>query len=132
MGFFIEKKMANVKKPGGKTAGNKKAKKTTEGEAGQQAAQPGPRLSPLSEPKTRGGAAPGLEAKPKKVTPQALVKIAYEEVGKKLGDPKRASKGIDDLVKLMKLEKDLGGERQDVKEIKVRWEKSEDKSSNGE
>ena len=55
---------------------------------------------------------------------------AYEKVDQNL--EKGDSKAIDDLVKLVKLEKDLGGEQKDVKEIKVRWEQNGDASSSEE
>ena len=67
---------------------------------------------------------------PGKVDPQSLMKKAYEKVSEKLEKNELSSKAIDDLVKLMKLEKDLGGEGDEVKEVKVRWEPSEDESSN--
>lgn len=99
--------MASVEKRGGRKAGEAKAKRVGKGKAGHQ----------------------GQDDKPRRMTREALVKKAYEKVEEKLANPKESSKAIDDLVKLMKLEKDLGGEQKDVKEIKVRWEPSEDKSS---
>ncbi len=64
-----------------------------------------------------------------KADPQTLMEKAYQRVGEKLEDTAQSSKAIDDLVKLMKLEKDLGGGENEVKEVKVRWEPSEDESS---
>ncbi len=63
------------------------------------------------------------------VDPQVLMKKAYERVNRKLNDDSQSSKGIDDLVKLLKLEKDLGDEGEEIKEVKVRWQPSEDESS---
>jgi len=74
---------------------------------------------------------PGSRPRGKKVSPEALVKKAYAQVGKRL-ESENNGKVIDDLVKLMKLEKDLGGEQADVSEIKVRWESGEDESSSEE
>jgi len=63
------------------------------------------------------------------VTRRSLVEKAYRKVGEKLESADQSEEGIDDLVKLLKAEKDLGGQENDVREIKVRWEPSEDKSS---
>ena len=62
---------------------------------------------------------------------KSLVKKAYQKVARKL-DQDGNGKVIDDLVKLVKLEKDLGSEQESVKEIKVRWEQNGDESSNEE
>jgi len=67
----------------------------------------------------------------KKVDSKTLVKKAYAMLDDKL-ESGESSKAIDDLVKLIKLEKDLGGKEKDVKEIKVRWESSEAESSSEE
>ena len=72
------------------------------------------------------------EADSPEVDAQTLVKKAYRKVAAKLDEKDVDSKAIDDLVKLVKLEKDLGGEEKNVKEIKVRWEQSEDESSSEE
>ena len=58
------------------------------------------------------------------------MKKAYRQVDKKL--EKGDAKAIDALAKLVKLEKDLGGEHSKEKEIKVRWEEGTDKSSSDE
>lgn len=81
---------------------------------------------PTSEPK--GARRQGTQ---KKVDPHSLMEQAYEKVAEKLGTPE-SSKAIDDLVKLLKAQKDLGGEEKDVKEIKVRWEQNGDESSSEE
>ena len=70
---------------------------------------------------------PNKKEKQKKLNAHQLVDKAFQNVQEKLNEGD--TKAIDDLVKLVKLEKDLGGEDQDVKEIRVRWETSEDKSS---
>ena len=101
MGFFYGENMADVKKPGPKT--------------------------PKGKPKEKGPQDPG--AQPEKVSPQSLVRKAYRKVNEQLDDKTRSSKAIDDLVKLLKAQKDLGGEKKPVKEVKVRWETSEDESS---
>ncbi len=70
------------------------------------------------------------KGKPEEVTRQSLVKKAYRKVSKKLDSEKESSEAIDDLVKLLKADKDAGGEDEsDVKEIKVRWESSKGESS---
>ena len=61
-------------------------------------------------------------------TRQALVERAYKKVSEKLNSKDESSKGIDDLVKLLKAEKDLGGEN-DAAEINVTWDTSEGESS---
>lgn len=66
---------------------------------------------------------------PEELDRETLMKKAYRRVAQKLEDPEANGKAIDDLVKLVKLEKDLGEEQDAVKEIKVRWEPSEDESS---
>ena len=55
-----------------------------------------------------------------------LVKKAYEKVGKKLdGTDGDASKAIDDLVKLLKADKDLGVDETNTKDIELQWVPSE-------
>ena len=67
------------------------------------------------------------------VTGKRLVKKAYEKIAAKLNEGKEDSKAIDDLVKLVKLEKDLGGgEKAGVREIRVRWVPSEKQESSNE
>jgi len=64
-----------------------------------------------------------------RVTRRGLVKKAYQRLQERLEAGN--GKAIDDLVKLVKLEQDLSsGEAETVKEIKVRWESSEEESSN--
>ena len=71
---------------------------------------------------------PKVDKKPT-VNRKALMKKAYQKVSKKL-EKDTSGKAIDELVKLMKLEKDLGGEEeQDIREIRVRWVPSEEESS---
>lgn len=64
------------------------------------------------------------------VSAQSLVKKAYRQVDKKL--EKGDARAIDALAKLVKLEKDLGGEQSEAKEIKVRWEDRTNNSSSDE
>jgi hypothetical protein len=71
---------------------------------------------------------PAVEKKPR-VNRQTLVKKAYEKVGAKLDEKGDAGKAIDDLVKLLKLEKELGEEEKDVREIRVRWVPSDEQES---
>ena len=92
--------------------------------AKEKAAEPA--LDPASSEK-----APDAPA-PKKLSRKALVRKAYERVEARLEKGKETSKAIDDLVKLVKLEKDLGGKEKPVKEVKVRWEEGKDESSSEE
>ena len=62
---------------------------------------------------------------------RSILQKAYRKVDEKLSKS-GSSKPIDDLVKLMKLERELGPEKQATKEIKVRWEENEEKPSNDE
>src|SRR5713226_5616465 len=101
MGFFYGGHMAAVKKS--------RAVKSK----GEVAARPARRQKQSKEPVTR----------------RSLVEKAYRKVDQELESKEQSDKGIDDLVKLLKVEKDLGGEESDVKEIKVRWEPNEDESS---
>jgi hypothetical protein len=73
---------------------------------------------------------PATSKKPPTVDRKSLVKKAYEIVDAKLGKDK-TGKAIDELVKLMKLEKDLGegAQEKDVQEIRVRWVPSDDEES---
>ena len=109
VGFFYGANMDRAKRPAGKKD---------------------PELEKESVPKAypQEGARRNTSKKKKKVSPHALVEKAYQKVDERL-EQGESSKAIDDLVKLMKLEKDLGGEQQDVKEIKVRWEPSAESSS---
>ena len=83
------------------------------------------------EPIPRGGVGffygESMPEKGKNTNPKALVKKAYKKVDEKLdaGD----EKAIDDLVKLVKLEKEMGGEEKSVEEIRARWEPSAESSS---
>ncbi len=52
----------------------------------------------------------------------ALVRKAYRVVSQQL-DSKEPNKAIDDLVKLLKADKDLGADEADAGEIGLRWEK---------
>lgn len=66
-------------------------------------------------------------------TRKTLVKEAYEQVGRKLAGAKDPTKAIDDLVKLAKIEKDMGEEQgQGVGEVTVRWVHSEKEESSKE
>ena len=67
---------------------------------------------------------------PRKRRREEIVQKAYEKVSARLEKDAEASKAIDDLVKLLKADKDLGDEQSDVREIDIRWEKSEKESSN--
>ena len=82
---------------------------------------------PAAKPET-AKKAPRAARGTKKTDPQVLIEKAYKDVDKRL-QKKEGSKAIEDLVKLVKLGKDLGGEEKDVKEVTVRWEKSKDESS---
>lgn len=53
----------------------------------------------------------------------ALVRKAYRIISKQL-DGKEPNKAIDDLVKLLKADKDLGTDEVGTGEIGLRWEKS--------
>ncbi len=69
----------------------------------------------------------------KRSTRKTLVKEAYQQVGRKLADAKDPTKAIDDLVKLAKIEKDMGEEEgQGVGEVRVRWVHSEKDESSKE
>lgn len=107
MGFFYGEIMTGRKKPVSKKP---RRKITTEDAEKEQPQQEQP-----------DGA--------KNLNRRSLVKKAYQKVSAKLDDEKQSSKAIDDLVKLLKLEKDLGEDTEGVKEIKVRWEQNEDESS---
>ena len=52
-----------------------------------------------------------------------LVRKAYRVISKQLNSD-TPGKGIDDLVKLLKADKDLGTDEVDAGEIGLRWEKS--------
>jgi len=52
-----------------------------------------------------------------------LVMKAYQMVGDQLTS--KSPKAIDDLVKLLKADKDLGADEGDAGEIGLKWEKSE-------
>jgi hypothetical protein len=103
MGFFHGETMAGGKKPGARKSARKKE---------------------TDEPKSK-------TEPQKRVNRRSLMKKAYERVQAKL-DGDESSKAIDDLVKLMKLEKDISIQQADVKEIKVRWEHGGEKSSSEE
>ena len=112
MGFFYGDNMGHAKK--------RESKRAT---AGSEKKNPG---------QTSIGNRKTPPEKPRKMSAKSLVKKAYEKVQEKLENEEQSSKAIDDLVKLMKLEKDLGGDEKGVKEIRVRWEQSEVESSKEE
>ena len=80
--------------------------------------------------KTAAGTEGADGAPVKRSTRKTLVKEAYQQVGRKLADAKDPTKAIDDLVKLAKIEKDMGGEEEKDVEVRARWVHSEkDESS---
>ena len=83
--------------------------------------------------KTAAGTEAADAAPVKRSTRKTLVKEAYQQVGRKLADAKDPTKAIDDLVKLAKIEKDMGEEEgQGVGEVRVRWMESEKDESSKE
>lgn len=75
------------------------------------------------QPAAESAEGKGPEPEEVDVDRQKLMEQAYRALSTRL--QRDNGKAIDDLVKLLKLEKDLGGEGEDVKEVKVRWESSE-------
>lgn len=117
MGFFYGESMSREQTPKMKAA--KKGRPNGRRRSSKNANTRTPRQgSPKKSPSAR-----------------SLVKKAYRVVDKRLDNAIQASKGIDDLVKLLKAQKEMGGEEKppkenkEVKEIKVRWEPNGEKSS---
>ena len=108
---------------------DKEAQKT--GEPGGKAAAPkaGADRRPRASKPRSGKQKRAALKKPEPLTGRAVMRKAYKNLSAKLEKERGSSKAIDDLVKLVKLEKDLGGDTKGAKEIKVRWEQEKDKSS---
>lgn len=97
----------------------------SEGGAGRRRRASKPRTSTPRSAKHKAAA----PEKGERLTGRAVMRKAYKNVSEKLNTQNDSSNAIDDLVKLMKIEKDWGGDTKGVKEIKVRWEQEKDKSS---
>lgn len=99
------------------------------GESGESVSEASVVRSPrASKPRSAKSKGP-TRKKGEPLTGRAVMRKAYKNLSEKFDKPEDASKAIDDLVKLVKLEKDWGGDKKGAKEIKVRWEQGEDKSS---
>ena len=89
--------------------------------------------TPAAVEETAAGTEATAEAPKRGATRKTLVKEAYRQVGRKLKGAKDPTNAIDDLVKLAKIEKDMGEKQeQGVDEVTVRWIESEKDESSKE
>ena len=139
MGFSHGATMTNTEKSTGK-------QKKSRGSAGQQEKEAPKTRGPGNEGQTHGATEGRSETAPETsdretkskgtgrpkgeaLTGRAVMRKAYKNVSNKLNTQNDSSNAIDDLVKLIKMEKDWGDDTKGVKEIKVRWEQEKGKSS---